>query len=194
MSGEVNFFRKRFFGGFNRDDVVEYISNLAQERNECKEAKELAEAKANTMLTEFEPLRIEAEQAIQRALELSTVFENAEVSIRQLVEERDRALGEAQSMALEVESLKQELYEARCVIDETQAAKNRGTQDIQLLRAEYDNLRDEYDRVKREADEGRFFKIEALESRAKVEKLEAAKKHFEEFYPHLEHLRTTFSK
>ena len=42
MTGESSYFRKRFFGGFNREDVVEYISKVAKERNEL--ATELEKA------------------------------------------------------------------------------------------------------------------------------------------------------
>ncbi|MCL2228006.1 MAG: hypothetical protein FWB97_10365, partial [Oscillospiraceae bacterium] len=69
MSGEIKFFRKRFFGGFNRDDVVKYISKLAQERNEFKNAKDTAEAEAKTMAGEVEPLRLKSEEAIKEACE-----------------------------------------------------------------------------------------------------------------------------
>ena len=43
MKGEKVFFRKKLFGGFNRDDVVTYIAKIAGERNEAIKAKESAE-------------------------------------------------------------------------------------------------------------------------------------------------------
>ena len=59
MIGEKEFFRKRVFGGFNRDDVIKYISELAQERNAAIEAKEKAEKKARVLAEEVKRLREE---------------------------------------------------------------------------------------------------------------------------------------
>lgn len=44
MQGEKFFFRKKFFGGFNRDDVIAYIAQIAGERNKAIDDKEIAEA------------------------------------------------------------------------------------------------------------------------------------------------------
>ena len=56
MKGEKEFFRKRFFGGFNRDDVIKYIAKIAQERNEAITAKEKAEKEAKTLAEQPQPL------------------------------------------------------------------------------------------------------------------------------------------
>ena len=60
MKGEKEFFRKKVFGGFNRDDVIKYITGLAEERNEALEAKEKAEKKARALAEEIKKLREEA--------------------------------------------------------------------------------------------------------------------------------------
>jgi len=39
MTGEISYFRKRFFGGFNKQDVVDYIVKMAQERNGLEDEK-----------------------------------------------------------------------------------------------------------------------------------------------------------
>ena len=57
MQGEKEFFRKRFFGGFNREDVVRYIARIAQERNEAIEEKEKAESKVFALEEELQRLR-----------------------------------------------------------------------------------------------------------------------------------------
>jgi len=49
MTGEVLYFRKRFIGGFNRDDVVAYISKISTERNEAIAAKEEYQAKVEKL-------------------------------------------------------------------------------------------------------------------------------------------------
>jgi len=59
VNGEKEFFRKRFFGGFNRDDVINYIARLAEERNEALAAKEKAEKKARALAIDLKKLREE---------------------------------------------------------------------------------------------------------------------------------------
>ena len=61
MTGDINSFRSRFFGGFNREDVVEYIAKLAQERNELEAAKTKADNDVQALTLEIERLRGEAE-------------------------------------------------------------------------------------------------------------------------------------
>jgi len=63
MTGEVNSFRSRFFGGFNREDVVDYIAKLAQERNELEATKTKAENDLSALTLEIEALRSETEEA-----------------------------------------------------------------------------------------------------------------------------------
>ena len=65
MTGESSFFRKSFFGGFNRSDVVEYIAGLARERNELEAAKNSAEEQVRALAFEMETLRRDSEQARQ---------------------------------------------------------------------------------------------------------------------------------
>lgn len=64
MDGEVNFFRKKFIGGFNRQDVVEYVTKLAKERNEMSAERDKAlqslralEAETAAVRTELDDLR-----------------------------------------------------------------------------------------------------------------------------------------
>jgi len=190
MSGEINFFRKRFFGGFNREDVVKYISELAHERNEYKSAKDIAENEAKTMADEIEPLRAESAQARKKETELKESIEVAENEVSELREAKEKAEREVRLAEREVTSLKQELDEAKKQLDEMRDAKNKITYDMQTLKADYDNLKDKLEITKREADEGRVFKNEALKSRDKVEKLEKAKMHFDGLSKHLESLCT----
>ena len=63
MTGDINLFRKRFFGGFNKDDVVGYITKLAQERNALVTAKDTAESTARALAGEVAALRLEIEDA-----------------------------------------------------------------------------------------------------------------------------------
>jgi len=43
MTGEIMSFRKKFIGGFNRDDVATYITKITKERNDSIKAKEKVE-------------------------------------------------------------------------------------------------------------------------------------------------------
>jgi len=67
MTGEVLYFRKRFIGGFNRDDVVAYISKISTERNEALAAKEEYQArveKLNELVSENCMKREETEREL----------------------------------------------------------------------------------------------------------------------------------
>ena len=63
MTGEIKVFRKRFFGGFNKKDVIDYITEQARERNEMEAAKEKAEKELLELVREVTRLRIETEVA-----------------------------------------------------------------------------------------------------------------------------------
>ena len=63
MTGDSNYFRKRVFGGFNRQDVVNYVTALAKERNELEAAKDKAEKNAQTLAAEVAALRRDSEEA-----------------------------------------------------------------------------------------------------------------------------------
>ena len=69
MTGEIKFFRKRFIGGFNRQDVVEYIAELARERDENLALKEKAEQKLQGFIAEMESLKKERDEALLLAAE-----------------------------------------------------------------------------------------------------------------------------
>jgi len=63
MTGDISFFRKRFLGGFNREDVVDYIEKLTQERNRLREAKDTSEQDILLLAEELNSLRQEIEEA-----------------------------------------------------------------------------------------------------------------------------------
>lgn len=67
MSGELNYFRKRFFGGFNRQDVVDYITKLSQERNELRAMRDTAVRQVKELADEAASLRLALEEAKQEA-------------------------------------------------------------------------------------------------------------------------------
>ena len=67
MKGEKEFFRKRFFGGFNRDDVIKYIAKIAEERNEAFAARDNAEKELRAITLEMEKLREENSALVNNA-------------------------------------------------------------------------------------------------------------------------------
>ena len=69
MEGEIARFRKKFFGGFNNDDVVAYIAELSRERNENIAARERAESKVQELQDEV--ARLTAAVAVSSAVPLS---------------------------------------------------------------------------------------------------------------------------
>ena len=178
MTGEVKFFRKRFFGGFNRDDVVKYVSKLAQERNECRTAKDKAETDARAMADEVEPLRLELELAKQEAQVDRDAKAEAERDVDRLNEV--------------VESLRKDLKEAESTIFESRQAVVEEKQKSRKLNSELDSLKKELEVAQREAEEGRLHKAEALEARATIDAHKTAKRHFSEMAPALEGLRAVF--
>jgi len=58
MIGEVNSFRKRFFGGFNQSDVVDYIAKLSKERNTHREEVLKLADEATTLRHQLERIQL----------------------------------------------------------------------------------------------------------------------------------------
>jgi len=199
MNGEVKFFRKRFFGGFNRDDVVKYVSKLAHERNEHLSAKEAAEAQVKEMTSEVEPLRLMSQTAQQSVDEANELREKAEkmlfetqqakeIADRELDEmrfERSIAENDAHKLKMEIKFLKRELDDIRF---EMSVAEN----DAHKQKMEVKFLKQELDKAQQDVQEGFSYKSEALESRLKLERLEQAKKQFDDLRPAIESLRSAF--
>jgi len=92
MKGEKEFFRKRFFGGFNREDVVKYIAKIADERNEALAAQETAEKKVQELTEELSRLRegtdkaVEGPVVIEEAVEEPAVESVVESAVESVVE------------------------------------------------------------------------------------------------------------
>jgi len=69
MTGEIKFFRKRFIGGFNRQDVIDYITELAQERDKNLAMKEKAQQDVRALAAVVASLKNERDEAIRLANE-----------------------------------------------------------------------------------------------------------------------------
>jgi len=81
MAGEINYFRKRFFGGFNRQDVVDYIEKLAGERNEKAEAGEKAIQDAKALAIEVAILQQKLEDIANEHEKTELEFEKSRLDI-----------------------------------------------------------------------------------------------------------------
>ena len=84
MTGEIKFFRKRFIGGFNRQDVVDYITELAWQRDENLALKEKAEEETKALAKMVETLKNECEESKRLAEEYKSEVLN---SARRTLEE-----------------------------------------------------------------------------------------------------------
>ena len=77
MTGEIKFFRKRFIGGFNRHDVVDYIADLARERDENLALREKTEQDIQALMAEIDSLKLERDEAKRLAAEYKSEVLNA---------------------------------------------------------------------------------------------------------------------
>ena len=139
MAGEINSFRSRFFGGFNRGDVVEYISRLSKERNEMEAAKTKAEDEVRALALEIRTLRSETEEA-QRLLaedreRMAGTFESAGNAI---AEYEDELKGLCEEMNLAASSVSAELKKADEITARMPPMLSRAAERLGELRSEFD--------------------------------------------------------
>jgi len=156
MIDEISYFRKRFLGGFNREDVIGHITKLSQERNILREAKEAADEETRAIAAEIEPLRREIAE-VRKAGKLA-------------LEDKDKDL---LAMAEEIASLRLEIDESNRVGGEHREAKEMAEQVIKSLGELNETLRGELQSATREAEEGRVYHAELLDSRARAALLES---------------------
>jgi len=104
MKGEREFFRKKAFGGFNREDVIKYIAKIANERNEALTARDKAQKDAKVLADEIKQLReqidkLSAEKIIPVIEEEQPVIEEEQPVIEEeqpVIEEEQPAIEEEQ--------------------------------------------------------------------------------------------------
>ena len=87
MTGEVQFIRKQFFGGFKRKDVSEYITKIAKERNDERDKNAKAQETIDELKAEIEKLnaeikRLKSETQSNRQKPVETVSEQKQDSAR----------------------------------------------------------------------------------------------------------------
>lgn len=137
MTGEVEYFRKRFVGGFNREDVVKYISKLAQERNDWRAAKEKADLDMQALGDRIAALENEiriSEQEVRAAREYKAAELEAAAGIFSQLE---AAFGNlCRDLETTTESICTELDQARRTITALPAyleQAGRGIRELQMI-------------------------------------------------------------
>ena len=111
MNGNFIPFRKQFLGGFNQQDVADYIRTLAQDRNAHSEAKDeaLRELQALTLkmqaMADKEHSHTAREQELIEVIErLHRELENAKRVSREFIEQKVSALESAEAAFSEFDS------------------------------------------------------------------------------------------
>lgn len=106
MSGEI-LFRRAKFGGFNREDVMQYISEMAEDNGDREKAeRDLSKAKAE-LLSVRESINSKDEMIEQLKAEIEALKADAEIKsskIKTLEAEIDVKNTRLMSMQLEVEA------------------------------------------------------------------------------------------
>ena len=99
MSGDIRHFRRRVFGGFDENDVMRYIEELAGQRNKYKLTGDRLEQDFKALQFELKRLQGELDNADRRIMELKV-----------------KTLGQAGS---NISSLKESYLNVRSELDET---------------------------------------------------------------------------
>jgi chromosome segregation ATPase len=102
MSGDIRHFRRRLFGGFDENDVMRYIEELAGQRNKFKLTGDRLEQELKTLQNELKRLQTELDDADRRIMDIKV-----------------RSLGQAGS---NISSLKESYSNIRAEMDVTAQA------------------------------------------------------------------------
>ena len=151
MNGDVNYFRNRFMGGFNKKDVINYITMMAKERNELTEAKNKAVSDARSLAAEVASLRRELEEmsrlvrednkqkaaVFAAASDVFSEFETAFIDLRSEIEEATIDVSEELKKTCDtVAKLPAVLVEAGERLEELRAAFNAEKETVRIAAAQ----------------------------------------------------------
>jgi len=170
MAGEINFFRKRFLGGFDKQDVVDYIAEQADERNKLNARIEKVESDYETLVEEarveqvsliekakserealLEESRIEREALIEKAgAERETLTEKFEAERRTLI---DKAEAEHEALIKRVEA------EREAFNKQTEAEREAFEAEKKALNAEIEALKQRCNEIEKQAQD---YKVASL--------------------------------
>ncbi len=99
MSGDIRHFRRRLFGGFDENDVMRYVEELAAQRNKYKMTGDKLEQDFKDLQYELKRLQGELDEADRRIMDIKI-----------------RSLGQAGS---NISSLKESYLNIRSEMEET---------------------------------------------------------------------------
>ena len=144
MTGESNYFRKSFIGGFNREDVVDYITELARERNELAEAKAKAESDVQRLTHEIEILHAETEQTKRKLEEEYTQKSSVLRAAGYIFSEFE---AEFNAMRIEMEAAASGVF---AELEKARGSVSKIPTILKQVRERFDGLRAEFDKDKSE--------------------------------------------
>ena len=70
MSGDIRHFRRRLFGGFDENDVMRYVEELAAQRNKYKMSGDRLDQELKTLDHELRRLQGQLDEADRRIMEI----------------------------------------------------------------------------------------------------------------------------
>jgi len=112
MTGEIVSFRKKFIGGFNRDDVTAYITKITKERNESLKAKDKAEREVLVLRGEMNREKEKsAEEAQVLIHEHRLAKEKAENDASMLLIQKNEMQSKLDEMQERINELQRKAYE-----------------------------------------------------------------------------------
>ena len=147
MIGEIEYIRKQVFGGFNRTDVVNYVAKLTKERNDEREASNIAKRELADLTDEMAKLKLELE-------ETKTHINEAERH-RDQIEEAKAAIGKAAILYLDLEKTNDEVKRAKREAEEAKQEAERARQEVEEAKREAAAARLEAEKIKRWANQNR---------------------------------------
>ena len=165
MAGEINFFRKRFLGGFDKQDVVDYIAEQADERNKLNARIEKAETDYDTLV---EDARVEQVSLIEKAKsEREALLEESRIEREALIE---KARVERETLFEKFESERKTLIdkaeaEHKALINKSEAEREAFEAEKKALNAEIEALKQRCNEIEKQAQD---YKVASLISAGDV--------------------------
>jgi chromosome segregation ATPase len=147
MRGDIKHFRREVLGGFDRRDVIEYIKQLARERDRYRGAAERMESQLQALDGEAEKLRGEIRLLGDRAARLRVDARVAEIRAREIeTDAYDSALRDLEgieeryaSALSDIDAIGERIREDLAKVDECAA----------LMSGDFNELGEHFDRLRR---------------------------------------------
>lgn len=105
MSGDIRHFRRRLFGGFDENDVMRYIEELAAQRNKYKLTGDRLEKELFDLNAEIKSLQSELDDADRRIMEIKLrTLDEASDSLSSLNDSYSSMRSEVETTAFAISS------------------------------------------------------------------------------------------